>query len=108
VHAGGQSAEFALLVHEQWQRRGVGQWALQRLEHVARRAGLRFLIGPVQADNLPMLALMAHCGYALAPDPDEGGLVQARLDLHPLGVAGQLAQWMQTRSRRVRPLHAVH
>ena len=30
---GGDGAEFALMVDERWQRQGLGQWALQALQH---------------------------------------------------------------------------
>lgn len=76
-----EAAEFALMVDEHWQRRGIARWALHALQKAATRAGLRSLHGGVLAGNTPMLALMQHCGYETAPHPEEEGLLQARCRL---------------------------
>ncbi len=108
VQAGGDSAEFALLVHEQWQRRGVGQWAMKHLERAAQQAGLRTLVGQVLPDNLPMLGLMAHCAYALLPDPTEHGVLQARRALRACTLAHRLTSWMSGMPAIGRPVNALH
>ena len=78
----GESAEFALLVDDRWQRRSLGAWALAALAEAARSAGLRWLHGDVLAGNLPMLALMRRSGFCCTPDRADDRLVRAekRLD----------------------------
>ncbi len=103
----GTCAELALLVHEQWQRQGVGEWMLRSLEQTARRAGLRELVAQVLPDNAPMLALMARCNYSLQPDPQEPGLLQARRALHPVTWAQRLTSLMNGRFERFGPGYAL-
>ena len=100
------AAEFALMVDERWQRRGVARWALQALQGAAKQYGLQRLHGGVLAGNTPMLALMQHCGFETAPHPEEDGLLQAqrRLDgvphATPAARRGGLAGLMPTFMRR--------
>jgi acetyltransferase len=83
----GQSAEFAVMVHERWQRCGVGSWALRVLQQAAGHAGLQWLQGDVLQGNVPMLGLMQRCGFALSPHPDDPGVVLAQRRLPPPGQA---------------------
>lgn len=78
VSADGRSAEFALMVDERWQRRGIGRWALDTLTQAARRAGLAWLEGEVSVDNAPMLALARCCGFGCAPGPQDAGVLRVR------------------------------
>ncbi len=80
-----QGAEFAVLVDEQWQRRGLGSWVMAALRDAAHEAGLHWLHGEVLSDNAPMLALMQRCGLCCTPDPEDDRLVQvqARLGAMP-------------------------
>ena len=74
----GHSAEFALMVDERWQRRGVGAWALRALQLAATRAGLTWLEGEVLQGNQPMLRLAQRCGFACIPDPWDERLVRVQ------------------------------
>lgn len=74
----GQSAEFALMVDERWQRLGVGAWALGALQQAAAGAGLTWLQGVVLEDNQAMLQLARRCGFASNPDPQDARLVQVQ------------------------------
>ncbi|MCX7960785.1 MAG: bifunctional acetate--CoA ligase family protein/GNAT family N-acetyltransferase [Burkholderiales bacterium] len=62
----GESAEFALAVADDWQRRGIGRALLERLCECARAAGYRALWGHILNFNLDMLALAAHLGFVEA------------------------------------------
>ena len=75
--ASGNAAEFALTVAPGWRRQGIAQRCLQALRDAAADAGLRWLYGHVLADNLPMLALLHHCGFALSPHRGDATLVVA-------------------------------
>jgi acetyltransferase len=76
VDESGDSAEFALLVDDRWQRRGLGLRAMRGLADAARVAGLRWLHGSVLASNTPMLALMRRCDFSCVPDRADAALVQ--------------------------------
>ncbi|MFF0173433.1 GNAT family N-acetyltransferase [Micromonospora profundi] len=51
----GDEAEVALLVRDDWQRRGLGSALLRRLARHADAAGYEALVLHVQAENTPML-----------------------------------------------------
>lgn len=74
-------AEFALVVADAWQRRGVGERLLARLEDAARAAGCTRLTGTLLAENLPMRHLCHRRGFTLRPGA--GGEVTAERSLAP-------------------------
>ena len=59
----GRSAEFALVVADDWQGKGLGHALLERLCDAARAAGYRALYGHILQANHDMLALAAHLGF---------------------------------------------
>jgi acetyltransferase len=64
-------AEFAVVVADDWQNRGVGTRLLCELMRAARAAGLRRLWGDILAGNNHMLELMAALGFELHSPPDD-------------------------------------
>lgn len=76
LNADSESADFALVVADRWQGRGIGAHLLHLLTEAAARRGLRWLRGDVRDDNTRMLALMKRCGFFRAPHPDEEAMVQ--------------------------------
>lgn len=83
VEADGRAAEFALMVDDAWQRRGIGAWALRSLHRAAAQAGVLHLHGDVLEDNAPMLGLLQRCGYALNPADCEAGVLRVGRELGP-------------------------
>lgn len=77
------SAEFALVVDDRWQRRGLGLRALDTLAESAAAAGLRWLRGSVLAHNRPMLALLRRCRFHCIGDGSSAGVVQVEAALRP-------------------------
>ena len=57
-------AEFALVVADAWQRKGLGRRFLERLLDASRDAGYPCLLGRVLDDNRGMLELAARLGFA--------------------------------------------
>ena len=82
VDSQGESAEFAIVVADDWQRRGLGERAMRALADAAVRSGLHWLHGEVFADNRPMLALMRRCHFFCTPDADDPRLVHVESPLH--------------------------
>ncbi|MER1941060.1 GNAT family N-acetyltransferase [Castellaniella sp. FW104-16D08] len=68
-NADGQGAEYALVIADDWQRRGLGGELMQSLFQVARQQGLRYIEGIVLASNRAMIGLMTSLG--LQNDADE-------------------------------------
>lgn len=77
VDSQGESAEFAIVVADDWQRRGLGERAMRALANTASHTGLHWLHGEVFADNRPMLALMRRCHFCCTPDAEDPRLVHA-------------------------------
>jgi acetyltransferase len=67
----GRGAEYALVVADAWQRRGLGRQLMGGLIAAAREQGLEYIDGFVLAANRPMLGLMAQLGFANTPSPDD-------------------------------------
>jgi acetyltransferase len=68
--------EFALAVHDERQRRGLGAELLERLLQHAHLAGVRWLHGDVLRDNEPMLALARKLGFGVQRHPDDARLLR--------------------------------
>jgi acetyltransferase len=75
-----ESAEFAIVVADAWQRRGIGRRLLAKLIEVARRRGLKRLYGEILATNRPMLELVRKLGFRLGRHED-ATLTRASLEL---------------------------
>lgn|SRR5438552_480547 len=76
-------ADFALVVSDRWQGRGIGELAVAALIESARHRGLRWLRGDVLDDNKPMLSLMRRCGFCCMPHPEDDGVVRVEKLLQP-------------------------
>jgi acetyltransferase len=62
-NADGVTAEFALVVGDAWQGKGLGSALLERLCKYAREAGYEALYGHILEANRDMLALAARLGF---------------------------------------------
>lgn len=65
VDADRNSAEFAALVADSWQGRGLGKLLLDACLDVARQAGVRRIVGETTPDNHRMLGLFRSRGFEL-------------------------------------------
>jgi acetyltransferase len=75
------SAEFAVVVADAWQRRGVARVLMRGLIVCAKRRGLERLEGTVLRANEPMHAFVRSLGFTIADDPDDATQVIATLSL---------------------------
>lgn len=76
----GDEAEAALLVRDDWQRRGLGSALLRRLVGHADRAGYAAVLLHVQSENTPMLRTLRRLDRPVAMERD-GGVLTATLPL---------------------------
>ncbi|OIK25300.1 GNAT family N-acetyltransferase [Streptomyces malaysiense] len=80
----GDETEVALLVEDDWQRRGVGAELLRRLVAMAREAHCDSVYAVTQASNTGMVTAMRGLGLPLDYQVEEGTLViTARLAAEP-------------------------
>ncbi len=70
VVTGGAEAEFALVVADRWQRRGIGMAICRALLEHAREQRLVRLAGFILWENQAMLGLASKLGFSLARDGD--------------------------------------
>ncbi|MFE7330696.1 GNAT family N-acetyltransferase [Streptomyces sp. NPDC057565] len=81
----GDETEVALLVEDDWQRRGIGSELLGRLVTLAVEAGCESVYAVTQASNTGMVAAMRSLELPLDYQIEEGTLViTARLDATPV------------------------
>jgi acetyltransferase len=81
MNADARSCEFALVVADEWQRKGIGSHLMQALMEAARQRGFREMNGEILAGNRGMLQLVANLGFAVRTSPDDPGVKLARITL---------------------------
>jgi len=77
----GSSCEFAIVVGDEWRRRGLGRYLMARLIEISRLRGMAWMSGDVLAANQPMLAFVASLGFAVDESPGEPGVRRVTLAL---------------------------
>ncbi len=70
----GLTCEFALVVADQWQGKGVAHKLLTSLMDVARDHGLERMEGEVMRANQPMLKLMTRLGFEIKTSEDDNSV----------------------------------
>jgi acetyltransferase len=76
----GDEAEFALVVSDAFQRRGIGRELLRRLVDIGRRERVPHIVGHILAENSAMLHVCKQLGFRLTYTAD-GSMVDAVIDL---------------------------
>lgn len=71
----GKSCEFALVVADDMQSKGLGSQLMRILINTARAKGLEYIEGDVLANNVGMLKLMKRLGFEIAKQSYDEGVV---------------------------------
>jgi acetyltransferase len=79
--------EFAVVVADAWQGRGLGCHLIGRLMTHAKTRGIERFWGVVMGGNQRMTALMRHLEFEASPEPGEPGLVHFERRLGSGGTA---------------------
>jgi RimJ/RimL family protein N-acetyltransferase len=74
-------AEFAIVLSDDWQGRGLGARLLVSLVVAAKRHGVRRLVGTTLSENSGMLALARKLGFKIAGEPRLATITNLTLDL---------------------------
>jgi RimJ/RimL family protein N-acetyltransferase len=74
-------AEFAIVLADDWQRRGLGRKLLSSLIAAAGNDGVRRLVGTTLSVNSGMLDLARRMGFTLALHPESASVTTLTLDL---------------------------
>ena len=81
VDAAADSAEFSILIEQDWTRLGLGALLMQQLVDDCRRRGLAEIWGYVLLENRPMLRLCKELGFERRLQENEPGVAQISLRL---------------------------
>ena len=76
----GNEAEFAIIITDQWQGKGLGTELMKRLVHVARAEKLDRITGRILAENRDMISICERLGFTILP-ADDGPDRLAELEL---------------------------
>lgn len=74
-------AEFAIVLSDDWQGRGLGTALLGKLVQAAKRHGVRRLTGTALTENTGMHALARKIGFHVALNPASATISDLSLDL---------------------------
>ena len=75
----GESCEYAIVVADEWQHRGLGM--MVALIDVARSRGLREMMGHILAQNRGMLSLCTELGFSIGDSPEDPSVKRVVLAL---------------------------
>ncbi len=73
--------EFAIVIADAWQGRGIGWRMLQKLIDVARSRGVPRMYGDILSGNQAMLQMVRRVGFRTVRHPDDATLTRASIDL---------------------------
>lgn len=76
-----EDCEFAIVVADEWQRKGIAKQLMQTLIDSARARGLKQMTGDVLAGNRKMLDFATRLGFRFAIDHNDPRQIRATLDL---------------------------
>lgn len=74
-----EEAEFAVLVGDPWQGKGIGETLLRKCLSIAKERGIKSVFGIVLPENTQMLALGKKLGFTMCRSG--GGECELRIDL---------------------------
>ena len=87
-HPAGEKGEFALVLADDFQGKGIGQVLFKRALVSAQKYGLKQIYGPVLSTNTAMLALGQKLGFAVKRDVDSSEY-KLEINLKDLDQAGR-------------------
>ena len=77
-----KSCEFALVVSDKWQSKGIAHRLMRNLMEVARGRDLDVMEGQVLSNNTKMLELMASLDFEISIHPDDDSIKRVVARLH--------------------------
>ena len=81
VNADQESCEFAVVVADDWQRRGLARRLMGILIETARDRGLKYMNGIFLSNNEKMLKFVQGLGFVLSNDPEDNTIKNGVLAL---------------------------
>jgi len=81
INGDGESCEFAIVVSDRIQKKGLGTLLMNALMDTAREYGLKSMEGTVLAENAGMLQLMRELGFSIRPSQYEMAVMEVERPL---------------------------
>ncbi len=78
----GESCEFAIVVADDWQGKGLARRLMGVIIDTARSRGVKYMNGDFLAENRRMIQFVTALGFALSPHPEDSGLKRGVLVLN--------------------------
>jgi acetyltransferase len=78
----GESCEFAIVVADDWQGKGLARRLMGVIIDTARARGLKYMNGDFLAENRRMIAFVQSLGFVLSPHSEDPGLKRGVLVLN--------------------------
>jgi acetyltransferase len=76
-----KDCEFAIVVADAWQRKGIGSRLMRALMDAARQRGLRTMHGDVLVSNHRMLEFTVELGFRASFDPQDPHMMRVEIKL---------------------------
>ncbi len=76
-----KSCEFALVVTDAWQHRGIGSQLMTHLMNAAQERGFSRMAGEIMKDNKKMLELVRSLGFHVRSSEEDPGIMLATINL---------------------------
>ena len=83
VFPNGEECEFAIVVGNDWQKKGIATALMLMLIDAARKRGLKTMVGEVLASNTKMLHFVRKLGFHTTSDPQDPRQMRATKELRP-------------------------
>jgi len=80
-----KTCEFAIVVSDKWQGKGIARLLMQKLIDIARNRSLEVMEGQVLANNYRMLELMKSLKFKIETDPEDSAIKRVVAQLHTSG-----------------------
>ena len=97
----GITAEFAVMIADPWQGKGIGAALMERLMAIARERGIRTLTGLVLRENRTMLSLGRKLGF-LAKSTEDLSNCELKIDLTSVPL-NQEAFFLEPETKHLNP-----
>jgi acetyltransferase len=81
INPDGESCEFALVISDKWQHRGIANKLMTALMDTARSRGLKVIQGEVLSNNHNMLKLMSKLGFSGILDEEDRNITLVNRNL---------------------------
>lgn len=78
MNADAKSCEFALVVADKWQHKGIGSQLMRALIDAARQRGFKVMDGEVLSNNSNMLKLTENLGFSMSTSVDDPGIREVK------------------------------